>query len=360
MLAFACAESRSFVKAATLLLLVLTGTACARRDDVHTVGFVALGTNVSISIAGDEGGHAASAIAEIQALMQRLSVEWYPWTPDHSGELARLNDALARGDSLQVSPELASLLLTTRDMTLVSGGGFDPAVGKLVELWGFTTGDRSSQRPAPSEAAIVAWVADHPRFADLEIQGTRVSSSRRDLKIDLGAIGKGRVIDLAVAILRAHGIHNAVVNAGGKLRAIGTVGTRAWRIGIRDPRRAGTLGGIDVQGDESVSTSGDYERFAIVQGQRVHHLLDPRTGRPTAHTEAVTVLAADATTADGASTAIFLAGPAAWQEVARNLGIRDVLRVDANGTLQISRSLRDRLHLSPETLKEAAIEVVEM
>jgi thiamine biosynthesis lipoprotein len=338
----------------------LIASACVPPDDVHTAGFVALGTNVSISIAGGDSEHAADAITEIQALMQRLSTEWYPWTPDHSGELSKLNAAIARGESAQVSPELASLLLRTGEITRLSGGGFDPAVGKLVELWGFTTGDRSGARPVPSEDEIRAWATDHPRFVDLEIQGTRISSPRRDLKIDLGAIGKGRVIDLAVEILHAHGIHNAVINAGGKLRAVGKAGTRAWRIGIRDPRHSGTLGGIDVQGDESVSTSGDYERFAIVNGRRVHHLLDPRTGRPTTHTEAVTVLARDATTADGASTAIFLAGPSEWQEVAKRLGIRDVLRVDADGTLQISHSLRERLQLSPQTLKRAAIEVVEM
>jgi thiamine biosynthesis lipoprotein len=321
---------------------------------------VALGTNVSISIADDRDDRATQAISEIQALLQRLTIEWYPWTPDHRGELARLNDALARGESTEVSPALASLLLRTRDMVALSGGGFDPAVGKLVELWGFTTGDRSATRPIPSNDAIRAWTADHPRFVDLSINGTRVSSPRRDLKIDLGAIGKGRAIDMAIDILRAHGIRNALVNAGGKVRAIGSVDGRAWRIGIRDPRHGATLGGIDVQGDESVSTSGDYERFTVVNGERVHHLLDPRTGRPTTHTEAVTVLAADATTADGASTAIFLAGPAQWQEVARRLGIRDVLRVDAQGALQISRSLRERLKLSSATIERSAIEVVEL
>jgi len=355
----ACAAQRIFITSSLIALIALSVLACARRHEVHTVGFIALGTDVTISVV-DDNPEAARAISEIQALMQRLSIEWYPWSPDHRGELAKLNDAIARGESLDVSPELASLLLRTREMVRLSDGGFDPAVGKLVELWGFTTGDRSPDRPLPSEEAIQAWIADHPQFANLDIQGTRISSPRRDMKIDLGAIGKGRVIDLAIDILRAHGLHDAVVNAGGKLRAIGTAGGRAWRIGIRDPRHAATLGGVDIQGDESVSTSGDYERFAMMNGQRVHHLLDPRTGRPTTHTQAVTVLAADATTADGASTAIFLAGPSQWQQVARRLGIRDVLRVDANGTMQISRSLRERLQLSPETLRQAAIEVVEM
>ena len=351
---------RAFVASIAVLIATSVASSCAPRDEVHTVGFVALGTNVSISVAGENGAEARDATSEIQRLMQRLSVEWYPWTPDHDGELSKLNDALARGDSMQVSAELAGLLLKTRDMVRSSGGGFDPAVGRLVELWGFTTGDRSAERPPPSENEIRAWVADHPRFADLEIEGTRVSSSRRDLKIDLGAIGKGRVIDLAIEILRAHGIRNAIINAGGKLRAIGIAGSHPWRIGIRDPRRAGTLGGIDVQGDESVSSSGDYERFAMIGGERVHHLLDPRTGRPTTHTAAVTVIASDATTADGASTAIFLAGAAEWQQVARRLGIREVLRVDADGTLQVSRALRERLRLSAEALRERAIEVVEI
>jgi thiamine biosynthesis lipoprotein len=96
-------------------------------------------------------------------------------------------------------------------------------------------------------------------------------------------------------------------------------------------------------GDESVSTSGDYERFAIVSGKRIHHLLDPHTGRPAEHTIAVTVIAKDATLADAASTAVFIAGPERWRQVAHALGVGQVLRIDASGQVQVTAQLHARL-----------------
>lgn len=333
--------------------------ACSGSSKPQTVEFVAMGTRVSVEVAEADAARARPAIRDIESLAVHLGQEWYPWTPQGTGELAQLNARLARGDTAVVSQALASLLLRTREIMDASDGSFDPGVGKLVELWGFTTGDRSASLPVPTENQIDAWVRDHPTFKDLHIDGTRVSSPRRDLKIDLGSIGKGRVVDLAIQILRDYGVHNAIVNAGGKMRVIGTAGDRPWRVAVRDPRNETALGWLQVEGDESVSTSGDYERFVMIDGRRLHHLLDPRTGRPTEHTAAVTVLADDATTADGASTAIFLAGPSKWRAVATALGIRYVLRVDATGKMQLSRALSKRLELLPEVRQRLAIEEID-
>ena len=119
---------------------------------------------------------------------------------------------------------------------------------------------------------------------------------------------------------------------------------RPWRVGIRDPRAVRTLAWLELN-DESVATSGDYERFFLVNGKRIHHLLDPRTGRPAGHTIAVTVIANDATLADAASTALFIAGPDQWQNVARAMGVDQALRVDASGQIQVTRKLQARLQL---------------
>ena len=353
-------NSRKYVRSHLAVLAACAAfCACGCSNKPQAVEFLAMGTRVSVDVAQADASRAGPAIQEIESLARRLGNEWYPWTPDGHGELAQLNAGIARGDTVVVSQALASLLARTQEIMRASDGSFDPGVGKLVELWGFTTGDRPATLPAPTEDQINAWVRDHPTFKDLHIDGTRISSPRRDLKIDLGSIGKGRVVDLAIQVLRAHGIHNAIVNAGGKLRVIGTAGHRAWRIAIRDPRDAKALGWMQIEGDESVSTSGDYERFVMIDGRRLHHLLDPRTGRPTEHTAAVTVLADDATTADGASTAVFLAGPSKWRAVARALGIRYALRVDAVGKMQITRALSQRLELLPDARQRLAIEEVD-
>lgn len=316
-----------------------------------------MGTTVSIAVADASSAEAQQAVAAARAEMERIGREWYPWKDD--GELVRVNAALAEGRSVAVSAELAALLNRASEFHRQSEGVFDPAIGKLVRLWGFHLAESDTRTP-PSVDQLNAWRANRPALADLTVAGNIVRSRRRDVVLDLGAIGKGYAVDRAIDILRAHGVENALVNAGGNVRGIGRKDAGPWRIAIRHPRADEPLGWLELDGGESVSTSGDYERFAIVAARRVHHLIDPRTGEPAVHTQAVTVIAADATTADAASTAIFIAGPEAWRRVARAMGVVHVLRVDATGQIETTRALRDRLHSATGEPRQTAWKVVDL
>jgi len=302
--------------------------------------FLAMGTTVSIAIGGDAPKDAQQALDAAKDELKRIGREWYAWGLD--GELVQVNKAIAAGNTSTVSPELAELLTRSATYFKSSEGAFDPAVGGLVRLWGFDAAQRS-MKPAPTIKQLDGWQRDHPTFADVTVEGLRVSSRRRDLVLDLGAVGKGFAVDLAVAMLQARGIRHALVNAGGNLRAISDGAAKPWRIAIRDSRAVRAQAWLELRGDESVSTSGDYERFALVNGKRIHHLLDPRTGRDAEQTIAVTVVAADATLADAASTAIFVAGKERWRAVAQTLGVDQVLRIDANGSVEVTAKLGERL-----------------
>jgi thiamine biosynthesis lipoprotein len=258
--------------------------------------------------------------------------------------LVRLNAALAAGQANKTSPELALLLKRAQEYHQLSEGAFDPAVGGLVRLWGLDSATRDA-RPLPTENQLNAWRKSHPTLADIRVDADTISSVRRDVVLDLGAIGKGYAVDRAIKLLQQSGLRDAMVNAGGNLRVIGNKNEHPWRVAIRDPRAVRTLAWLELSGDESVSTSGDYERFALVAGKRIHHLLDPRTGRPADHTIAVTVIASDATLADAASTALFIAGPAHWLQVAHAFGVDQVLRVDAAGQVQVTAKLHARLRM---------------
>ena len=104
------------------------------------------------------------------------------------------------------------------------------------------------------------------------------------------------------------------------------------------------IAAVDLNSGESISTSGDYERYFTYQGKRYHHLLDPRSGAPAQGTRAVTVIARDGATADAAATALFIAGPDAWPRIARAMGVDTVLLIDAAGTVQMSAAMATRLH----------------
>ena len=171
-----------------------------------------------------------------------------------------------------------------------------------MHLWGFHT-DSPECRPPPERVRIERLVAAAPRIGNLHVDGFLIRSDNPAVKLDFGAIAKGYGIDLAIAHLRELGISNAMVNAGGDMRAVGDRSGQPWRVAVRRPG-GGVLGVIMVSGDESLFTSAGNDRNFIYEGKTYHHIIDPRTGYPAEGTRSVTVAHTDATTADAAATAI--------------------------------------------------------
>ncbi len=303
----------------------------------------AMGTWVDLSFRSADAAAARSTVAEIETVLSAFERDYYAWVP---GRLAQLNDAIHAGEPAFVTAPLAALLGTAKRLSALSDGFFEPGLGALVELWGFHS---SAQNPAlpPAAEEIAARLDAGTKIASLRIDGLRIESSSRGLTLDLGGIAKGAAVDTVIGLMLERGIEHALVNAGGDLRVIGrSVGRqdeRRWQVGIRHPREAGLLGVVALESGEAAFTSGDYERFYDYGGERLHHILDPRTGYPVTHTQAITVIAADGVTADAAATALFVAGPDRWRQVARALDIEYVLRVDANGELELTAPMRERL-----------------
>lgn len=184
------------------------------------------------------------------------------------------------------------------------------------------------------------------RIADLAISPDGVvTSANRAVAIDLGGFAKGWALDDAAAILRRQGIANALIDVGGNLLALGSKGGAAWRVGVQDPRKPGTLATLELRDGEAIGTSGDYERFFQAEGVRYCHLIDPRSGFPAVQSEAVTVLVAPGPHAgalsDGASKPPFIAGRAAMP-LARRLGVQAVLIVDAQGRVWATDAMAAR------------------
>ena len=128
------------------------------------------------------------------------------------------------------------------------------------------------------------------------------------------------------------GIDNAIVNAGGDLRAMGTHGDRPWRVAVRKPG-GGMVGSVQVRGDEAIFTSGNYERFRQDQTQRYPHILDPATGWPASDIASVTIITDEGILADAAATALVVAGLDEWADVARALKLQQVAIVDEDGAV---------------------------
>jgi thiamine biosynthesis lipoprotein len=179
-------------------------------------------------------------------------------------------------------------------------------VQPLVQLWGFYTMERNS---IPSMEEIQAVL---PRVgADrLELDGSAGTAAlATGSRLDLGSIAKGYAIDQAIAELRARGVPAALIDLGGNIGVLGQPPSgRPWSVGIKHPREDSLIGLLRFK-EGAIATSGDYDRYFEVEGQRVSHLLDPRTGFPAEDLYSVTVIAPNATAADALSTAAFVLGP---------------------------------------------------
>jgi FAD:protein FMN transferase len=326
------------------LLLVLGIIGCEQQNDpVYHDQFFAFGTLIDISLYGVEQPLAESVCRQIEQDFMAMHASWHAWQP---GSLATMNRHLSALEEDTIEPSILPLLMEAQRLSRLSAGLFNPVMGNLIALWGFHD-NTLPLGTLPDKTAISEWLAQSPSSNDINIDGTLISSRNPSVAYDLGGIAKGYAIDRAIEHLREAGIHNAIINAGGDLRAIGKHGERPWHIGIRHPRENGILASIDVSGDDSVFTSGDYERFFEVDGKRYHHIIDPRTGYPAMNTTSVTVIHSNAVTADAASTALFVAGPDQWWSTAKNMGIRYVMLIDALGTIHINPAMQSRIHFEP-------------
>ncbi|GAB4357229.1 MAG: FAD:protein FMN transferase [Gammaproteobacteria bacterium] len=324
----------------SLALVALLGLAACERAGTYQQSIYVFGTLVDITIWGLPADEAREHVAFVARRFREMHRQWHAWQP---GALSELNEAIGKGETYAASRELVGLLKLGTTLYQRSGGLFNPAIGRLIELWGFHQDDPTQGQPPPDRAVVAALVRSNPNMNDLRIDQERVSSTNPDVQLDLGGFAKGYAVDWAIEALRKRGVENAIVNAGGDLRAIGSKGGKPWRIGVRHPQGKGVLAALQVQGDESVFTSGNYERYNEHEGVRYAHIIDPRTGQPVVGITSVTVIHNPGVEADAAATALVVAGAEAWPRIARSMGVRHAVVVEENGTVHMTPEMARRV-----------------
>ena len=323
------------------IILTLLAASCgeARRD--YQLDFYALGTEVTVSLFGVSDAQATRATDALQSMFADVGHNWYPWLP---GELQAMNESLAEMRlPIDVSPRLATVIRRAAQIEILSVGRFNAGLGNLTELWGLhDVTNPPAALPDPSE--IEARIKDGVGAELLDWDGDQIVSGRTFLMIDLGGIAKGAILEDSVQILRELGVNHAIVNIGGDLIVLGNVNGRPASIGIRSPIAEKPLASLDVAGGETVVTSGNYERYIEIDGQRYNHILDPQSGYPVEHTASVTVVHDDAMLADAAATALMVGGAEEFDALTEAMNIDFALLIDASGDLRLTRSMDERLH----------------
>lgn len=291
-----------------------------------------MGTSIRVELAHADPTQAAAAAAAVMDEMRRIDALMSPFKPE--SELSRLNREAARGD-VPVAPELFRLIRRSIEFSRWSGGAFDITFSSVGRLYDY----RERVRPSDREIAATLPAIDY-RHILMDADRCRVRFARAGVHVDLGGIAKGHAVDCCIELLKARGVRNAYVSAGGDSRVIGSRDGRPWIIGIRDPRRPdGMIARLPLI-DTAISTSGDYERYFEENGVRHHHILDPRTGKSAAGVRAVTVIGPDATTTEGVSKTVFVKGVHDGLRLLETLADVDAVVVDNAGKLFYSRGLR--------------------
>lgn len=321
---------------AFVFLILLT--ACQQNEEQSAELFV-FGTIIEIKLWGASPEEASHAFSELQQMFQGMHRDWHAWEP---GRLTNINEAFAQGRPATADKDIIEMVRRSQQIEASTSGRFNPAIGALIRLWGFHTSDYPIMGPPPSQLQIDEILEHNPSSADIHIDGLEMRSDNPFVQLDFGGIAKGYAVDLTITRLRELGIGNAIVNAGGDLRAIGSHGDRPWRVAIRKPG-GGTIGSVQVRGDEAIFTSGNYERFRQDQAERYPHILDPKTGWPTQDIASVTVITDEGLLADAAATALIVAGLEHWPEVARALDLKQVAVVDEAGTVYLTPEMKRRI-----------------
>jgi thiamine biosynthesis lipoprotein len=275
-----------------------------------------MGTEFKVTIWAppDKSGIAAQALGEVFDELAGLEKRISSWQAD--SETTRVN-ASAGQSAVPIGVELEDLLNRSLHWARKTGGAFDVSGGPLIGY-------------------------QHIRMTD-----GRVRLQKAGMELGFGAIGKGFAADRAAAFLESKGLSNYIIDAGGDLLVKGRRGDRSWHVGVRHPRGEEFLARLEG-GDCAIATSGDYERYFIVDGQRYSHILDLRSGLPAKRLTSVTVIASSTADADALATALFVMDASRGLELVEEQPEVDAIFVDDNGKITLSTGLHlqgDRLRL---------------
>jgi thiamine biosynthesis lipoprotein len=290
-----------------------------------------MGTRVSVELWADDEVRGRSLVAEVMREYHRVDDAMSTYKPD--SEISRVN-ARAAEAPMAISAELFGLVERSLELSAASGGAFDITYDSVGYLYDF----RAHQRPTDIEIAEHLGAVDY-RHVVLDRAERSIFFKTAGVRINLGGIAKGYVVERAAAMLRERGVQHALLNAGGDTRVIGDRRGQPWIVGIRHPRVADEVVTRLPLVDEAISTSGDYERYFEENGHRYHHIINPATGRPTEGILTVTVIGPDGTMTDGLDTAIFVLGVDKGLELIESYPDYETIIVDAAGKVSYSKGL---------------------
>ena len=326
-----------------LCLLAYLLTSCSKPEPLYNTQSYVFGTLVDISIYGETDANAQDISNQIFREFQELHIRLHAWRPS---ELSAINHAFSRGDTpISIKPDLSMMLQDATRLSVQSNGAFNPAIGGLIEEWGFHHDEFAPKKVDENKLANL--VKAKPQMSDIVLENGTVFSKNPSVQLDLGGYAKGYALDIALVELQKLGVKNALVNIGGNIIALGKHGDKPWRVGIQHPRKPNAIAALDLESGWAIGTSGDYQRYFELGGKRYCHIIDPSSGFPTQGVQAVTVLIPPqknaGTLSDVTSKPIFIAKPENRAQAAKAMHVENYLVIESENKISISPSMAKRI-----------------
>ena len=342
-------KSYAFIAPVVVLFHVALLTGCEVPQTVFDDRINVLGTNAEITIIGLSDTEAREAAVAVEQDLKELDHVGYTFKPE--GELHELNEAIARGSAMSVSPELKDLINTAKYLYVESDGLVNPAAGGLVALWEFhCEKEDCDESPFPEEVRQLVLekgkevIEARPSMSDLIISGDVVSSVNPAVKLEFGDMIRGYALDKAREHMNNAGVENAMIDIGGNIRSLGNRGEHPWWAPLWDEYRQHSNGYIELNENEALVTVRAFDRSMGREDYVYRHVVDPRSGLPVSDIKFVTVLHEKALVANAAAAALQVAGLEDWAKVAEKMGVRSVMMVTRDGVIYTSTSMEERIH----------------
>ncbi|MBT8082986.1 MAG: FAD:protein FMN transferase [Gammaproteobacteria bacterium] len=310
-------------------LLVLTASPVASAEWIGDARPM-MGTEVSVYLWSDDPEAGRRALAAVFAEADRI--DRLMSTYKDGSEISKINREAADAP-VAAGQELFSLVQRALDVSVLTRGAFDITFDSVGQHYDFRAGTRPDAETVEDERRFINY-----QLVKLDKTSSTIFFAEEGVRINLGGIAKGYVVERGFEILRKHGIGQGVVTAGGDSRLLGDRRGRPWLVAIRDPRGEGAAMHLPLS-DEAISTSGDYERYFEEDGVRYHHIIEPGSGEPAGGVNSATVIGPDAVITDALSTSVFVMGVDAGLKLIGTLPDYESVVIDARGRIFYSDGL---------------------
>ncbi|WP_432408456.1 FAD:protein FMN transferase [Wukongibacter sp. M2B1] len=268
----------------------------------------------------------------------------------NESEIININSKAGK-DFAKVSEDTLEVIKRGKYFSELSKGRFDISIGPLVKLWNI--GTEAAKVPSEEEIKEQKALVSYDKVV-IDETDSRVMLKDEGMLLDLGGIAKGYGADAVVDILKENNIKHAIINIGGNVFAHGNKNDGTlWRVGVQNPKSSrGEYIGITEVMDQTVVTSGIYERFFEEEGKRYHHILDSATGYPVENNlTGVSIIAESSIDADSLSTATFALGLEEGMKLIEGLDNAEAVFVTKDSEIYISSGIKDKFKLTDSSFK---------